>query len=70
MELIRRADCSEIKKETLKTPIDVHLVNYKLRVPSKFSTLAVKLVRDAFFGDKVLEHMQCIHVACIFSYCR
>ena len=46
---------SEIKNETLKSPNDVLLVNYKLRVPSKISTLAVKLARDAYFGDHVLE---------------
>ena len=50
----RCLDSCEIKQEMLRPVDEVLLLNAKYRVLSKASTLAVKLAKEAFFGDNVL----------------
>ena len=47
-------DSCEIRKELLRPVDEVLFINAKYRVLSKASTLAVKLAKEAFFGDNVL----------------
>ena len=46
---------SEIQKEGLSAPNIVVYLNSKLLIRGKASTLAVKLAREAFFGEDVLK---------------
>ncbi|KAL5486770.1 hypothetical protein EMCRGX_G019293 [Ephydatia muelleri] len=48
----RCLDSCEIKQEMLRPVDEVLLLNAKYQVLSKASTLAVKLAKEAFFGDK------------------
>ena len=50
----RCLDSCEIRKELLRPVDEVLLLSAKYRVLSKASTLAVKLAKEAFFGDNVL----------------
>ena len=45
---------SEIKKEKFKSAENILIAHFKLTVPSKLGTLAVKLARKAFFGPEVM----------------
>ena len=53
--VIKTLPSSEIDKAHLKSAMEVIKCNNKLCVPAKVSTLAVKLARDAFYGDDVLS---------------